>query len=266
MAPSKQSHTTVRFPFALWAGDKEAEKEKGRQAKGLLPKIKAKEAPVSPKQRDFLARAESPSEIQACNLRLWWSQQRQWCVCSTQFSSAAQSCPTLCNPMDCSTPGLPVYHQLPELAQTHVHWVGDAIQASHPLSSPSPPAFNLSQHQGLFQWVSSLQQVAKVLEFQPQHQSFQWIFRTDLLAVHGTLKSLVQHHSSKASILQRSAFFTVQLSHPHMTTGKTIALTRWTFVGKVMPLLHSPQHKCAHGRGSRAQGRWFKPSSVSCPS
>ena len=93
----------------------------------------------------------------------------------------AQSCLTLCDPMDCSTPGLPVHHQLSELTHTHVHRVGDAIQPSHPLSSPSPPAFNLSQHQGVFQWVSSLHQVAKVLEFQLQHQSFQWIFRTDFL-------------------------------------------------------------------------------------
>ena len=83
-----------------------------------------------------------------------------------QFSSVAQSCPTLCNPMDCSTPGFPVHHQLPEPTQTHVHWVGDVIQPSHPLLSPSPPTFNLSQHQGLFQWVDSLHQVAKVLEFQ----------------------------------------------------------------------------------------------------
>ena len=96
-----------------------------------------------------------------------------------QFSSVAQSCPTLCNPMDCSTPGFPVHHQLLELAQTHVHRVGDAIQPSHPLSSPSPPTFNLSQHQGLFQGVSSLHQVAGGLEFQLQHQSFPWIFRTD---------------------------------------------------------------------------------------
>ena len=107
---------------------------------------------------------------------------------------------------------------------------------------------NLSQPQGLFQWVSSSHQVAKVLELQLQHQSFQWIFRvdflynwqsftTDLLAVQRTLKSLLQHHSSKASILWHSAFFMVQLSHPYTTTGKTIALTRRTFVGKVMSLL-----------------------------
>ena len=95
------------------------------------------------------------------------------------ISSVTQSCPTLCNPMDCSTPGFPV-HQFPELAQTHIHWVSDAIQPSHPLS-PSPPDFNLSQHQGLFKGVSSSHQGAKVLEFQLQHQSFQWIFRTDFL-------------------------------------------------------------------------------------
>ena len=98
-----------------------------------------------------------------------------------QFSSVAQSCLTLCDPMDCSMPGLPFHHQFPEFTQTHVHWVSDAIQPSHPLWSPSPPTFNLSQHQGLFQWVSSSHQVAKVLEFQLQHQSFQWTLRTDLL-------------------------------------------------------------------------------------
>ena len=100
---------------------------------------------------------------------------------SVQFSSLAQSCPTLCDPMNHSTPGLPVHHQLPEFTQTHVHRVGDAIQPSHPLSSPSPPASNPSQHQSLFQWVSSSQQVVKVLELQLQHQSFQWTPRTDLL-------------------------------------------------------------------------------------
>ena len=97
------------------------------------------------------------------------------------FSSVPQSCPTLCDHMDWSTPGFPVHHQLQEPSQTHVHRIGDAIQPSHPLLSPSPPAFNLSQHQGLFQWVSSSHQVAKVLEFQLQHQSFQEIFMTDFL-------------------------------------------------------------------------------------
>ena len=97
------------------------------------------------------------------------------------FSSVGQSRQTLCNPMNCSTPGLPVHHQLPEFTQTRVHWVGDAIQPSPPLLSPSPPALNLSQHQGLFKWVRSLHQVAKVLELQLQHQFFQWIFRTNFL-------------------------------------------------------------------------------------
>ena len=100
---------------------------------------------------------------------------------TSQFSSVTQSCPTLCNPIDCSTPGFPVRHKHPELIQTHIHQVSDAIQPSHPLWSPSPPAFSLFQHQGLFQWVSSSYQVVKVLELQLQHQSFQWTFRTDFL-------------------------------------------------------------------------------------
>ena len=164
---------------------------------------------------------------------------------SVQFNSVTQSCFTLCDPRNYSMPDLPVHHQLPEFTQTHVNRVSDAIQPCHPLSSPSPPAPNPSQHQGLFQWVNSSHQVAKVLEFQPQHQSFQWTPRTglfrmdwlDLLAVQGTLKSLLQHHSSKALIFWCSGFFTVQLSHPYMTTGKTIALTRRTFVSKVTSLL-----------------------------
>ena len=159
--------------------------------------------------------------------------------------SVTQSLLTLFNPMDCSTPGFLVLHYLPEFAQIHVHWVGDAIQPSHPLSPLSLPAFNLSQHQGLFQWVGCSHQVAKVLELQLQHSpsneysgliSFRidWF---DLPAIQGTLKSLLQHHSSKTLIFQHSSFSMVQLSHPYMTTGKTIALTRWTFVGKVMSLL-----------------------------
>ena len=127
-------------------------------------------------------------------------------------NKVTQSCPTYCDPVDCSTPGFSIHHRLPELAQTHVLRVGDALQPSHPLLSPSP-AFNHSQHQGLFKWVSPSHQVAKVLEFQLQHQSFQWIFGlisfridwVDLHAVQGTLKSLLQHHSSKAfeSVLMR---------------------------------------------------------------
>ena len=171
-------------------------------------------------------------------------------VSSVQFSSVAQSCPTLCHPMDCSTPGLSVHHQLPEFTQTHVHRVGDAIQPSHPLSFPSPPTFNLSQHWGKHQGLFSNESVLRIRW--PKYWSFSFcispsnehsgliscrIDRLDLLAVQGTLKSLLQHHSSKASIIRRSAFFTEELSHPYMTTGKTIALTRGTSVGKVISLL-----------------------------
>ena len=140
-------------------------------------------------------------------------------------------CTTLCDPMDCSTLGFPVHHQLRELTQTHVYQVGDAIQASHPLSSPSPPALNLSQNQGLsnesvlrIRWVkywsfsfsiSPSNEYSGLISFR-----MDWL---DLHAVQGTLKSLLQHHSSKASILQCSAFFIVQLSHPYTTTGKIIA-------------------------------------------
>jgi len=146
--------------------------------------------------------------------------------------------------MDCSMPGFPVHHQLPELVQTHVHRVGDTIQPSHPLSSPSLPAFNLSQHQRSFPMsqffpsggqsfgsfsISLSNEYSGLISFR-----MDWF---DLLAVQGTLKSLLQHHSSKASILQRSAFFAVQLSHPYMTTGKTRALIIQTFVGKVLSLL-----------------------------
>ena len=143
-----------------------------------------------------------------------------------QFSSVVQPCLTVCDPMDCSTPDFPVHHQLLELAQIH------AIQTSHPLS-PNSPAFRLSKHQGLFQWVSSCIRWPKYWSFSfnisPSNEhpgliSFrmEWL---DPLAVQ-VLKSLLQHHSSKASILWHSAFFAVQLSHPYMTTGKTIALTR----------------------------------------
>ena len=147
--------------------------------------------------------------------------------------------------MNCSTPGFPVHHQLLEFTQTHVHWVGDTIQPSHPLLSPSHPAFNLSQHQ-----VFSNESVLHIRW--PKYWSFSFSisfsieysvlisFRMDwldLLAVQGTLKSLLQHHSSKASILWLLAFFIVQLSHPYMTTGKTKALTIRTFGGKVMSLL-----------------------------
>ena len=148
-------------------------------------------------------------------------------------------------------PGFPVLHHLPELAQTEVHWVSDAIQPSHPLL-PTSPALNLSQDFNLFQWVGSSHQEAKASALELHHWSFSFSishsneysglisFRIDwldLLAVQGTLKSLLQHHSSKASILWYSVFFMIQLSHPYMTTGKNLALTRQNFVGKVMSLL-----------------------------
>ena len=134
------------------------------------------------------------------------------CCCSV-----AQSCPTLCDPMDCSTPGLPIPHHLPEFAQVHVHCIGDAVQLSHPPMPSSPSALNLSQHQGFLQWVICSYQMLKILELQLQHHpsneysgliSFRmaWL---GLFAVQGTLKSLLQHHSSKASILWCSAFFIV---------------------------------------------------------
>ena len=129
------------------------------------------------------------SKLQNNQLTLYWTINnlfikyhiKYWEFFSEQFSSITQLCPTLCDPKDCSTPGFPVHHQLPELAQIHVHWVSDAIQPSHPLPSSSPLSFNLSEHQSLFQWVSCSHQVAKVLEFKLQHESFQKIFRTDFI-------------------------------------------------------------------------------------
>ena len=160
---------------------------------------------------------------------------RHWSCSSFLFCSVAHSCPTLCNPMDCSMPGFPVLHHLLELAQTYVHWVSDAIQPSHPLSFPSP-TFTLSQHQGLFQRVGSSLRWPKYWSFNisPFNEHSRLItFRIDwfdLLAVQGTLKSLLQCHSSEASILWSSAFFIVQLSHPYMTTRKFITMNIWTFV------------------------------------
>ena len=161
------------------------------------------------------------------------------------FISVAQSCLTLCNPMNCSTPGLPVHNQLPESTQTHVHWVGDAIPLSHPccplLLLPSVfPSIRIFSNESVLHirwpkyWSFSFNIIPS--EEHPGLISFR-MDQLDLLAVQGTVKSLLQHHSSKASILRPSAFFTVQLSHPYMTTGKTIALTRRNFVGKVTSLL-----------------------------
>ena len=134
---------------------------------------------------------------------------------ANQFSSVPQSCPALCNPMDCSTSGFPIHHQLLELAQTHVHRVGDAIQPSHSLSSPCPPAFSLSQHQGLFWWVSSSYQLPKILQIQLQHQSFQRIFRTDFLYGWLVRSPCSPRDSSRVfsnTILQKHQFFSIQPS------------------------------------------------------
>ena len=194
---------------------------------------------------------------------------------TVQFSSVAQLCLTLCDPMDCSTPGLPVHHQLPEFTQTHVHWVSDAIQPSHPLSSllllpsvfPSTRVFSNESAlhiRWLMYWsfsfnISPSNEHSGLISFR-----MDWL---DLPAVQGTLKSLLQHHSSKISNLWQSAFFIVQLSHPYVTTAKTIALTRWTFVGKVMSLLFNmlsrlvvtflPRSKHLYFHGCNHHLQWF---------
>ena len=181
-------------------------------------------------------------QIQSLNSEWLFHTFMSWNEDSVQFSSVSQSCLTLCDPMNCSTPGLLVHHQLPEFTQTHIHWVSDAIQPSHPVlpfsscsqSLPASESFPISP---LFAWGGQSTGVSALASFLPKNtQDFRmdWL---DLRAVQGTLKSLLQNRSSKASILQRSAFFTVQLSHPYMTTGKNIALTRRTFVNKVMSLL-----------------------------
>ena len=160
----------------------------------------------------------------------------------SQFSSVAQSCPTLCDPMNHSTPGLPVHHQLPEFTQTHVHW--SVMPSRHLilcrpllLLPPTPPDIRVFSNESAchIRWPTY-----RSFSISPSNEHpglislrMDWLI---LLAVQEILKSLLQHHSSKASILRRSAFFTVQLSHPYMTTGKTIASTRWTFVDKVMSL------------------------------
>ena len=167
-----------------------------------------------------------------------------WTI-SVQFSSVAQSCPILCDPMNRSTPGLPVHHQLPEFTETHIHQVSDAIQPSHPLSPllllpPIPLSIRVFSNESTLYmrwpkyWSFSFsiipsKEIPGLISFR-----MDWL---DLLTVQGTLKSLLQHHSSKASILRCSAFFTVQLSYPYMTTGKTIALTRWRS-WHLVPSLH----------------------------
>ena len=175
----------------------------------------------------------------------WIMEESFLVLSSVQFSSVTQSCLILCDPMECSTQGFPVHHQLPELAQTHVHQVSDVILPSYPLLLPSPPP-------SIFPSIRVFSSESVLPITWPKFWSFSFSispsneysglisFRMDwldLLAVQGTLKSLLQQHSSKASILWCSAFFIVQISHPYMTTGKTIALTTWTFVGKAMSLV-----------------------------
>ena len=159
-----------------------------------------------------------------------------------QFSSVVQSCPILCNPMNRSTPGLPVHHQLPEFTETHVHRVSHAIQPSHPLSSllllpPIPPSIRVFSNESTLRmrWPKYWNFSFSIIPSKeiPGLISFR-MGQLDLLAVQGTLKSLLQHHSSKTPVLQHSAFFMVQLSYPYMTNGKTIALTRRTFIDKAI--------------------------------
>ena len=175
--------------------------------------------------------------------------------------------------MNYSMPALPVHHQLPEFTQTHVHWVGYAIQLSHPLLSPSPTAFDFSQHQGLFQWVSSLHQVAKAFGVSPltlllSMNSQDWSplgwTRWISLQSKGLFKSLLQHHNSRASILRCSAVFIVQLSHPYMTIGKTTPFC-WTFVGKVMSLLFSMLSAAAAAKSLQSCPTLCDPIDVSPP-
>ena len=186
MGSQRVRNDWATFTF-MEEGQRNQKKEDSRQSKKhlLRPWVKGRISLLEEQQRQAWLQWRQWG-------REWWpmkSERQQdtiawkaWVsLSSVHFSSVAQSCPTLCDPMDCSMPGFPVHHQLLEFTQTHVHWVGDAIQPSHPLSSPSPPAFNLSQHQGLLKWISSLHQVAKVLDFQLQHQSLQWIFRADFL-------------------------------------------------------------------------------------
>ena len=157
--------------------------------------------------------------------------------------SVDKLCLTLCDPMNCSMPGFPVLHYLPGFAQTHVRWVGDAIRSCHPLLLPSSLALSPSEYQGLLSQLlaSGIQSIGATASASSLSNEYSGLisFRVDwfaLLAVQGTLKSLLQHHSSKASVLQCSAFFVVQLTSTH-TTGKNVVLTIWTFIGKVMSLL-----------------------------
>ena len=177
----------------------------------------------------------------------FWTVQ-QWTIFLFMAFVRSLSCVQLCYPLDCSALGFPVLHYLPEFAQIHVHWVSDAIEPCHPLLPPSPFAFNLFQHQSLFEWIGSSHHVMMLgspkcwnFSISPSNEYSGLIsFRIDwfdLFAVQGILKSLLQHHNLNASVFQCPTFFMVQLSHLYMTTGKTVALTIWAFVGKVISLL-----------------------------
>ena len=154
-------------------------------------------------------------------MRIIAIKKRQRLYFDTEFSSVAQLSPILCDPMDCSMLGLPVHHQLPEFTQIHVHWVGDATWPSHPLSPSFPSALNLSQRQGLFQWISSSHQVTKGVELQLQHQSFQWIFRVDFLYNWLVWSPCSSRDSEESSLVQKHQFFSTQpslLSSSHICT------------------------------------------------
>ena len=202
------------------------------------------------------------------------------CKNCTVVQSVTRSCLTLWDPLDCSTPGFPVRDQLLELAETQVRQVGDTIKPFHSLYSPSPLAFNLFQHQSLFQWVSSSHQVAKLLELQLQHQSFQWIFRVyffydwlvwSLWSPSDSRESSPTAQFKSINSLVFSLLYgplqpSLQFSHPYMTTGKTIALTIWTTVGKVMSLLFNMLSRliiaflgCDHGSSHHLQWIWSPP-------
>ena len=183
-----------------------------------------------------------PNKIHKCSISIGKNVLHYQSFSSVQSLSRVRLCPTLCDPMNRSTPGLPVRHQLPECTQIHVHPVSDAIQPSHPLSSPFPPAPNRSQHRVFSNESTLLMRWPKYWSFSfsisPSNECSGLIsFRMDWLDFLAVQRSLLQHHCSKASFLWHSAFFIVQLSYPYMTTRKSIALTRWTFVGKVISLL-----------------------------
>ena len=169
-----------------------------------------------------------------------------------RFSHSVMS--ELCDPMDCSMTGFPVLYQLLELAHTHVHWVSDAIQPSHSLLSLCPLIFNLFHHQGLFKWVSSLYQVAKILKFQLQHQSFQWTPRTDLLFF--LMSKKLSRVFSNTTVQKHQFFFMIQFSHPYMTTRKTIAVTRWILTRLVIAFLPWSRHPLISWLQSHLQWFW----------